>query len=34
MTVFQAAAAFKLFSGIEPDAERMSSHFTDLCRAS
>ncbi|NKL36794.1 shikimate dehydrogenase [Rhizobium leguminosarum bv. viciae] len=34
MTVFQAAAAFKLFSGIEPDAERMSSHFTELCRAS
>ncbi|MFA1623864.1 shikimate dehydrogenase [Rhizobium mongolense] len=34
MTVFQAAAAFKLFSGIEPDAERMSSHFTELCKAS
>ncbi len=34
MTVFQAAAAFKLFCGIEPDAERMSSHFTELCRAS
>ncbi|WP_163873385.1 shikimate dehydrogenase [Rhizobium laguerreae] len=34
MTVFQAAAAFKLFSGIEPDAERMSSHFIELCRAS
>jgi len=34
MTVFQAAAAFKLFSGIEPDAERMSTHFTELCKAS
>ncbi|CAN7625883.1 shikimate dehydrogenase [Rhizobium tibeticum] len=34
MTVFQAAAAFKLFSGIEPDAERMSTHFTELCNAS
>ncbi|NKL85702.1 shikimate dehydrogenase [Rhizobium leguminosarum bv. viciae] len=34
MTVFQAAAAFKLFSGIEPDAERMTAHFTELCRAS
>lgn len=34
MTVFQAAAAFKLFSGIEPDAERMSTHFSSLCRAS
>ncbi|MBZ9792101.1 shikimate dehydrogenase [Rhizobium sp. 3T7] len=34
MTVFQAAAAFRLFSGIEPDAERMSTHFTELCRAS
>lgn len=33
MTVFQAAAAFKLFSGIEPDAERMSTHFTELCKA-
>lgn len=34
MTVFQAAAAFKLFSGIEPDAERMTAHFTELCEAS
>ncbi|MBP2561906.1 shikimate dehydrogenase [Neorhizobium galegae] len=33
MTVFQAAAAFKLFTGIEPDAERMSRHFAELCRA-
>jgi len=31
MTVFQAAAAFKLFCGIEPDADRMSAHFTELC---
>lgn len=34
MTVFQAAAAFQLFTGIEPDAERMSRHFDELCRAS
>lgn len=33
MTVFQAAAAFRLFSGIEPDAERMSSHFAELCKS-
>ncbi|MEY9558118.1 shikimate dehydrogenase [Sinorhizobium fredii] len=32
MTVYQAAAAFELFTGIAPDAERMSRHFTDLCR--
>jgi shikimate dehydrogenase len=32
MTVFQAAAAFELFTGIEPDAERMSRHFEELCR--
>jgi shikimate dehydrogenase len=34
MTVYQAAAAFELFTGIAPDAERMSRHFTDLCRLS
>ncbi|OBZ95001.1 shikimate dehydrogenase [Pararhizobium polonicum] len=34
MTVFQAAAAFKLFSGVEPDAARMTDHFTELCKAS
>ncbi|MDX8480146.1 shikimate dehydrogenase [Mesorhizobium sp. VK24D] len=34
MTVYQAAAAFELFTGIAPDAERMSLHFTDLCRLS
>ncbi len=32
MTVFQAAAAFELFTGAEPDAERMSRHFDELCR--
>ncbi|RVD43973.1 MAG: shikimate dehydrogenase [Mesorhizobium sp.] len=32
MTVYQAAAAFELFTGIAPDADRMSLHFTDLCR--
>ncbi len=32
MTVFQAAAAFELFTGVEPDAERMSRHFDELCR--
>ncbi|WP_440982653.1 shikimate dehydrogenase, partial [Shinella sumterensis] len=30
MTVFQAAAAFQLFTGITPDTERMSRHFDDL----
>ncbi|TCU37244.1 shikimate dehydrogenase [Rhizobium azibense] len=34
MTVHQAAAAFELFTGIAPDAERMSRHFMDLCRLS
>ncbi|WP_292473446.1 shikimate dehydrogenase [Mesorhizobium sp.] len=34
MTVYQAAAAFELFTGIAPDAERMSRHFMDLCRLS
>lgn len=34
MTVFQAAAAFKLFTGAEPDADRMSRHFEELCRLS
>ncbi|ACI56732.1 Shikimate dehydrogenase substrate binding domain protein [Rhizobium leguminosarum bv. trifolii WSM2304] len=33
MTVFQAAAAFELFTGVQPDAERMSRHFEQLCRA-
>ncbi len=30
MTVFQAAAAFQLFTGISPDTDRMSRHFDDL----
>ena len=32
MTVFQAAAAFELFTGLSPDTERMSRHFDELCR--
>ncbi|ULR46180.1 shikimate dehydrogenase [Rhizobium sp. K102] len=31
MTVFQAAAAFELFTNVQPDAERMSRHFEALC---
>ncbi|AJC79158.1 shikimate 5-dehydrogenase 2 [Rhizobium etli bv. phaseoli str. IE4803] len=31
MTVFQAAAAFELFTSVQPDAERMSRHFEELC---
>ncbi|MUZ73571.1 shikimate dehydrogenase [Agrobacterium vitis] len=31
MAVFQAVGAFRLFCGYEPDAERMSAHFTELC---
>ena len=30
MAVFQAVKAFHLFTGIEPDAERMWRHFADL----
>jgi shikimate dehydrogenase len=30
MAVFQAAAAFRLFTGIEPDSERMLAHFESL----
>jgi len=30
MAVFQAVAAFRLFTGIEPDAERMLRHFASL----
>ncbi|WP_144576433.1 shikimate dehydrogenase [Agrobacterium sp. DE0009] len=33
MTVFQAVGAFRLFCGREPDAERMTAHFTELCMA-
>ena len=34
MAVFQAVKAFHLFTGIEPDAERMRRHFADLTGAS
>ena len=30
MAVFQAAEAFRLFTGITPDAERMRGHFTAM----
>jgi shikimate dehydrogenase len=30
MAVFQAVDAFRLFTGIEPDAERMLGHFATL----
>jgi shikimate dehydrogenase len=30
MAVFQAVDAFKLFTGVEPDADRMLAHFTAL----
>jgi len=30
MAVFQAAEAFRLFTGITPDAERMRRHFTSM----
>ena len=33
MAVFQAAAAFRLFCGIEPDAERMMRHFVSMTEA-
>jgi shikimate dehydrogenase len=33
MAVFQAVDAFKLFTGVEPDAERMLAHFTELVTA-
>ncbi len=31
MVVYQAAGAFRLFSGLNPDAERMARHFASLC---
>lgn len=31
MTVFQAVGAFRLFCGREPDADRMTAHFTEIC---
>jgi shikimate dehydrogenase len=30
MAVFQAVAAFRLFTGREPDAERMIRHFASM----
>ena len=33
MAVFQAVDAFKLFTGVEPDAERMLGHFGELVGA-
>ncbi|HEX2072144.1 MAG TPA: shikimate dehydrogenase [Geodermatophilus sp.] len=33
MAVFQAVDAFRLFTGLEPDAERMLAHFTTLVGA-
>ncbi|MFY9954217.1 MAG: hypothetical protein WAK54_13760 [Bradyrhizobium sp.] len=30
MAVFQAADAFRLFSGTEPDVERMLQHFAEM----
>lgn len=33
MAVFQAVDSFRLFTGIEPDAERMLTHFADLVAA-
>ena len=33
MVVFQAAASFALFTGLEPDRERMLRHFARLVEA-
>lgn len=33
MAVFQAAEAFRLFSGVRPDADRMLAHFAELTRS-
>jgi shikimate dehydrogenase len=30
MAVFQAAEAFRLFTGIAPDADRMLRHFASM----
>jgi shikimate dehydrogenase len=30
MAVFQAVDAFRLFTDLEPDAERVLAHFTSL----
>jgi shikimate dehydrogenase len=32
MAIFQAVGAFRLFTGIEPDADRMARHFDSLAR--
>ncbi|YCI06104.1 shikimate dehydrogenase (plasmid) [Ensifer sp. D2-11] len=32
MAVFQAVKAFQLFTGVEPDAERMVKHFEEMTR--
>lgn len=32
MAVYQAVEAFRLFTGIQPDAQRMSAHFDGLAR--
>jgi shikimate dehydrogenase len=34
MAVFQAVDAFRLFTGLEPDPERMLAHFTELVEGS
>jgi quinate/shikimate dehydrogenase (NAD+) len=33
MVVFQAAHAFRFFTGIEPDSERMLAHLAQLVNA-
>jgi shikimate dehydrogenase len=33
MAVFQAVGAFRLFTGLEPDAERMLRHFSEMVAA-
>jgi shikimate dehydrogenase len=33
MAVFRAVAAFRLFTGIEPDSNRMLAHFDSLRKA-
>jgi shikimate dehydrogenase len=30
MAVFQAADSFELFTGVQPDRERMLRHFSEL----
>ncbi len=32
MAIFQAVGAFRLFTGVSPDAERMARHFDQLAR--